>query len=107
MSWNFSNWFTVGESDKRLVSIPFTYAYPPDNAKGISGIRSDNIFFRDVIQQQANRENYDTDFRTSRKWRQHAMPNSEYKLFHYQPQKTKACMRSKIVLATKIRMFIV
>ena len=37
-----------------------TYAYWPDNAKRIAGIRSDNILFRDVILPQANRENYDT-----------------------------------------------
>ena len=40
---------------------PFTYAYRPDNAKRIAGIRSDNILFRDVIQPQANRENWDKE----------------------------------------------
>ena len=39
----------------------FTYAYRPDNAKRIAGIRLDNILFRDVIQPQANWENYDTE----------------------------------------------
>ena len=29
----------------------------------------------------------------------------EYKLFYYQPKKTKAWMQSKIVLETKIKMF--
>ena len=86
---------------------PFTYVYRPENAKRIIGIRSDNILFRDVIKPQANRENYDKDFLTSRKWRQHEMYNLEYKLFYYQAKKkTKACMRSKIVLETKIKMFI-
>ena len=41
---------------------PFTYAYHPVNAKRIAGIRSDNILFRDVMQPQANREIYDTEF---------------------------------------------
>ena len=40
---------------------PFTYAYHPDNAKRIAGIKSDNILFRDVIQPQTNRENSDTE----------------------------------------------
>ena len=40
---------------------PFLYAYRPDNAKHIAGIRSDNILFRDAIQPQTNRENYDTE----------------------------------------------
>ena len=40
---------------------PFTYAYRPDNAKYIAGIRSENISFQEVIQPQANRENYDTE----------------------------------------------
>ena len=40
---------------------PFTYAYRPDNTKCIAGIRWDNILFRDVIQPQANRENYGTE----------------------------------------------
>ena len=35
---------------------PFTYANRPDNAKRIAG-----ILFRDVIQPQANWENYDTE----------------------------------------------
>ena len=86
---------------------PFTYAYHLVNAKHIAGIRSDNIFILDVIQLQANRENYDRDFRISQKWRQHKICNLEYKLFYYQPQKIKACMWSKIALATKIKMFIV
>ena len=68
---------------------PFTSTYYPDNARCIAGFRSNNISFRDVIQSQANRENYDKDFRTSRKWRQHKMQNLEYKLFYYQPQKIK------------------
>ena len=41
---------------------PFTYAYRPDHAKRIADIRSDNILFGDVIQQQTNWENYDTEF---------------------------------------------
>ena len=56
---------------------PFTHAYHPDNAKCIAGIRSDNILFLGAIQPQVNRENYDTDFQTSRKWRQHEMHNLE------------------------------
>ena len=40
---------------------PFTYAYRRNNAKRIAGIRSDNILFRDVIQLQVNRENYDKE----------------------------------------------
>ena len=40
---------------------PFTHAYRPDSAERIAGIRSDNILFRDVIQSQANTENYDTE----------------------------------------------
>ena len=40
---------------------PFTFAHCPDNSKPIAGIRSDNILFRDVIQPQANRENYNTE----------------------------------------------
>ena len=47
---------------------------------------SNNISFRDVIQPQTNRENYETDFRTGRKWRLHEMHNLEYKLFYYQPK---------------------
>ena len=82
---------------------PFTYAYYPDNAKGIAGIRSDSILFRDVIKPPANRKNYDADFRTSRKWRQHEMHNLEHKLFYYQPKNIKAFMWSKIVLVTKIK----
>ena len=39
---------------------PFAHAYHPDNAKRIAGFRSDNILFRDIIQPQENRENYDT-----------------------------------------------
>ena len=53
---------------------PFTYAYRPDNAKRIARIKSDNILFRDAIQPQAKKENYDTEnFRTSRKWRRNAL----------------------------------
>ena len=40
---------------------PFTYAYRPGNAKWIDSLRSDNMLFRDVIQPQANRENYCTE----------------------------------------------
>ena len=40
---------------------PLTHAYRPDNAKRIAGFTSNNILFREVIQPQANRENYDTD----------------------------------------------
>ena len=39
----------------------FTYAYRLDSAVRIAGIRSDNILFLDVIQPQANRENYGTE----------------------------------------------
>ena len=62
----------------------FTYAYRADNAKRIASIGSDNILFQDVIQPQSKRENYDTDFRTSRKLRLE-MHNLEYKLIYYQP----------------------
>ena len=55
---------------------PFTNVYRPDDIKRIAGISSDNISFRDIIQPQANWENYDTEiFRTSRNWRQHEMHN--------------------------------
>ena len=40
---------------------PFTYTYCMDNAKCIARIRSDTILFQNVIQLQANRENYDTE----------------------------------------------
>ena len=56
VSWSFSDWFTVFEGDKLLVSTLFTYACRPDNAKCIAIIRSDNILFRDVIQSQANKK---------------------------------------------------
>ena len=39
---------------------PFTHVCRPDNAKRIASIRSDNILFWDVVQPQANRQNYDT-----------------------------------------------
>ena len=59
MSRNFSDCFTVSEGDK--LFDPFTSAYRTDNAKHIAGISLDNILFQDVIQPQANRENYDTE----------------------------------------------
>ena len=37
----------------------FTYTYSPENANRIASIWSDNILFCDVIQSQANWENYD------------------------------------------------
>ena len=50
---------------------PFTYACHPDKTMRIGGIRLDNILFRDVIQPQVKKENYNTDFKLSQKWRQH------------------------------------
>ena len=40
---------------------PFTCAYNPDNTKCLAGITPDNILFHDVIQPQANRENYEAE----------------------------------------------
>ena len=57
VSWN---WFTVGEGDKLLVStlLPTPVARTTPSVLLVLGRK---IFFRDVIQPQANRENYDTD----------------------------------------------
>ena len=70
MSWNFSDWFTVGEGDKLLVSTLFTYIYLPVNAKRIAGVRSDKFYFgmsfnhkrrgktmREIFEQAENEDN--------------------------------------------------
>ena len=93
---------------------PFTYHYHQDNAKRIAGIRSGNILFRVVIQPPANREYYDTEIFEQVENKDHTkstIPKINYFIINQKKKKKKkdkkkTCMWSKIVLATKIKMFI-
>ena len=95
VSWNFSDWFTVGEGDKLLVLTLLPTSFRAIFYFGMSF--NHKWTGKTMTQRFLNKPKMKTTW-NAQFWIQIILLSNK---------KIKACMWSKIVLATKIKMFVV
>ena len=103
LSRNFCDWFAVGEGDKLLVStfLPLPIAWTTPSALLVLG---QTISFFGMSFNNKRTGKTMTEIFEPAENQDHAQFRIE--IISWSTPKIKACKRSKIVLATKIKMFI-
>ena len=107
LSWNFSDWFTVGEGDELLVSTLLSLPITRTTPSVLLVLGRTIFYFR--MRFNHNRTGKTMSHRFSNKPKMKTTRNAQFKIqiiLLSPPPQIKTCMRSNIVLVTKIKMFI-